>query len=108
MAGSGEFPDEIPEDVIEDLMEAEEELREPQRAKRKKRYPSTRDIAEAVRAVALMYRGGDPSEFPERVLEYLEEQGFYVGHVTEKRIWRTYETLVRRRVIPDTLGVVEW
>ena len=101
--------EEIPEDVLEELREAEEEIeREAGRAKRKRRYPSARDIAEAVREVALMARGSDPSEFPQLVIEYLERQGFYTGLVNERRIWRTYETLVRRGVIPDTLGVVEW
>ncbi len=101
--------DEIPEDVIEEIREAEEEVgRESGRVRRKRRYPSARDIAEAVREVALMARGVDPSEFPQMVLEHLESQGFYTGLVNERRIWRTYETLVRRGVIPDTLGVVEW
>lgn len=101
---------DIPEDVLEELEEAQKEIEREigGGARRRRRYPSTRDIAEAVREVALMSRGSDPSEFPEMVREYLERQGFYVGLVTDKRVWRVYETLVRRRVIPDTLGVVEW
>ncbi|WP_460123601.1 hypothetical protein [Stetteria hydrogenophila] len=102
--------DGIPEDVLEELKEAMEEIeREVGGGRRpRRRYPSARDIAEAVREVALAARGSDPQEFPDLVREHLEEKGFYVGLVTDKRIWRVYETLVRRGVIPDTLGVVEW
>ncbi len=104
---NGEF-DEIPEDVLEELREAEKELEEELRGSRRKRrrYPSTRDVAEAVREAAAMASGIDPGEFPNLVREILESKGFYTGLVTDKRIWRTYETLVRRGVIRDTLGVV--
>jgi hypothetical protein len=98
---------DIPEDVIEDLreaVEAEKGVREGRRARRK--YPSARDIAEAVREAALQARGLSPQDFPDLVIEILESKGFYTGLVNEKRIWRTYETLVRKGVIPDTLGVV--
>lgn len=106
---SSELSD-LPEDVLEELEEARKEVERELRAgrKRKRRYPTARDIAEAVREVALSARGADPAEFPEMVREHLERQGFYAGLVTDKRVWRVYETLVRRGVIPDTLGVVEW
>ncbi len=104
-----EIPD-IPEDVLEDLREIAEEIAAEARGRRrgKRKLPSTRDIAEAVAEAALRARGVPPEEFPNIVLEILEEQGFDTRYVTVKRIWRTYESLVRRGVIPDTLGVVMW
>ncbi|MEB3816634.1 MAG: hypothetical protein LRS46_01645 [Desulfurococcales archaeon] len=105
-----EFED-IPKDVIEELKEAEREIeKELQRGMRgrKRNYPTARDLAEAVREAALRASGISPDEFPSIVLEILESKGFYTGLITEKRIWRTYETLVRRGVMPDTLGVVTY
>jgi len=105
-----EFWKDVPEDVLEELREIEEEIEaeiKGRGGRRKRRYPSSRDIAEAVREAALQARGMDPQDFPQLVREILEAKGFYTGLVNDRRIWRTYETLVRRRVIPDTLGVVD-
>ncbi len=94
----------IPEDVLEEILEYEEQHRG--RKKKHKPYPSSRDIVEAVEEAALKARGIHPDNFPELVLEILREKGFDTSHVNIKRIWRTYEKLVREHVIPDTLGVV--
>lgn len=48
-----------------------------------------------------------PEDLPDRVRRVLEERGFYTGLVTDKRVWRIYETLVRRGRIYDVLGVVQ-
>ncbi len=102
--------DDLPEDVLEDLEEIAGEIASDTRrsVKRKVKLPSSRDLAEIVAEAAMMARGVDPSEFPQIVIQLLEERGFYTKYVNEKRIWRVYESLVRRRVIPDTLGVVMW
>lgn len=102
--------EELPDDVIEDLMETKQEVEERirPRGKQKLNLPSTRDIANAVIEAAYKARGLNPEEFPELVKEILENNGFNTRYVNDKRIWRTYETLVRRGVIPDTLGVVIW
>ncbi len=94
--------DYIPEDVLEEVLEEERK----QRMKKKTPYPSSRDIAEAVIEAAKMAQGIHPDEFPDLVLKILEDQGFDTRHVTVKRIWNTYESLVRRGVIRDTLGVI--
>ena len=94
--------DYIPEDVLEEVLEEERK----QRMKKKTPYPSSRDIVEAVIEAAKMARGVHPDEFPDLVLKILEDQGFDTRHVTVKRIWNTYESLVRRGVIRDTLGVI--
>lgn len=104
-----DVPD-IPEDVLEDLMETAREIEKSISPKERARLklPSTRDLAEAVREAAYKARGASPEEFPDIVRELLEEKGFNTKYVNDRRIWRTYETLVRRGIIPDTLGVVEW
>jgi len=108
--GEGFDLGDIPEDVLEDLEAIAEEISADTRraGKRKVKLPSSRDLAEIVAEAAMMARGVDPAEFPEIVLKLLKEKGFYTKYVNEKRIWRVYESLVRRRVIPDTLGVVMW
>lgn len=98
----------IPEDVVEDLEEAVEELREELKRgyrKRKLRYPSNRDIAEAVRSVSGSV--GVPEDLFAAVREYLESRGFYTGLVSERRVWMVYEGLVRKKAIRDFLGVLE-
>ncbi|MCE4607014.1 MAG: hypothetical protein F7B59_06790 [Desulfurococcales archaeon] len=93
---------DVPEDVVEEVIEEEEK---PKQGARKSKYPTQGEIAEAVRTTALTYNG-EPTVFPEAVLSYLEEQGFSVKHVSVKRIWRTYEKLVRTGRIGDVLGVM--
>ena len=101
--------DYIPEDGLREVLEEEERLyRRMKRGYRKRPYPSNRDIADAIREVIARHMVEHPDDFPEAVLEVLEERGFETRHVTIKRIWRMYETLVRKGVISDTLGVVVW
>ncbi len=95
--------DFIPEDALEDVLEAERELE--QKKRKRKPYPSSRDVVEAVIEAVRMF-SGHPDEFPDFVLELLKSKGFDVRHVTVQRIWRTYETLVRKGVIGDRLGVL--
>ena len=72
----------------------------------KKPYPRNDDIAEAILEVVGIPTL-KPEDFTDRVRKVLEEKGFYAGLVTDKRVWRIYETLVRRGRIYDTLGVVQ-
>jgi hypothetical protein len=99
-----DYSEYVPEDVLEEIRE----YGGRGTAKRKKPFPSSRDIVEAVKEAALIARGIHPDEFPDLVFRILEERGFDTRFVTIKRIWRTYENLVRRGVIPDTLHVVTW
>ncbi len=73
----------------------------------KLRYPSSGEVAEAIREVLAKYPLLKPDELVDRVREVLEEDGRYAGLVTAKRVWRLYEEMVRRGVIYDVLGVVE-
>jgi hypothetical protein len=101
--------EDLPEDVLEDLKESLEEVeREIERysgRRGKQRYPSNADIAEVVKRLSA-YALLDPQEFPDKVREELEKEGFYVGLVTDERIWRIYESLVRKGAIRDFLGVL--
>ena len=96
--------DYVPEDVLEEVLEAERTIY-PRRRARMKPYPSARDVVEAV-VEAVRSFSGHPDEFPDYVLEILHERGFDIRHVTVRRIWRTYENLVRKGVISDRLGVL--
>ncbi len=101
--GGDPLLDYVPDDVLREVLEQEER---PRKRRRRLPYPSGRDIAEAVEEASRIF-SGHPDEFPEFVLEVLRDKGFYVGHVTIKRIWRTYESLVRRGVMGDRLGVMD-
>ena len=72
----------------------------------KKPYPRNDDIAEAILEVVGIPTL-KPEDLPDRVRRVLEERGFYTGLVADKRVWRIYETLVRRGRIYDVLGVVQ-
>ena len=99
--------EEIPEDVLEELKEAMEEITPRRRRRGKTKLPSNREIAEAVIEAAKAW-GGSPEDFPDAVRSLLEDWGYDTRYVNDRRIWRIYETLVRRGVMRDTLGVVEW
>ncbi|MET1101123.1 MAG: hypothetical protein ABWW69_01395 [Pyrodictiaceae archaeon] len=97
---------DIPKDIIEDIeaYEREYKLRGVYKYK-KKPYPRSSDIAEAIRNILPAFYGG-PDEFPEAVLDYLAKKNYYVGYVTIKRIWRIYEQLYLKGIIRDKLGVI--
>lgn len=96
--------DYVPEDVLEEVLKetSRKELKQT-----KKPYPSARDIVETIIIASAMARSIHPDEFPQLVIKMLEDKGFDTRHVTVKRIWRTYEKLVREGTIRDVLGVVE-
>ena len=97
----------IPEDVLKDVLMAERE-RASKGKKDKEKYPSSRDIVDAVVKAVSYAHGIHPDDFPDLVYSILEDQGFSTKFVTVKRIWRTYENLVRRGVIGDILGVISY
>jgi hypothetical protein len=79
----------------------------PRRRRRgKKPYPHNGDILNAM--VKLFSREPfiKPLDFPDKVRAELEREGFYVGLVSDRRIWRIYEEVVRRGFLYDYLGVV--
>ncbi len=99
-----DYSDYVPEDMLEEVLEYEKSVK---RGKSRVRYPSSKDIVEAVKVAAERARGVHPHDFPEIVYRVLEEWGFSTKFVTIKRIWRTYETLVLRGIIRDVLNVVK-
>jgi hypothetical protein len=105
---SGDLSD-VEEDVIEDLEESIKEIEAFRRPRRKKklRYPSSRDVYEAVKEAARNVSPEiSPADFPDIVREVLRLRGFYTGLVSDKRIWRAYRVLVAKRSIPDVLGIM--
>ncbi len=74
--------------------------------RRKRPYPHNKDILEAIKKVLSREPWINPLDFPDKVREQLERDGFYTGLVSTRRIWRIYEEAVRRGFIRDYLGVV--
>jgi len=72
---------------------------------RKKKYPSRKDLMNAIKK-ALGKVILHPHDFPQAVYEVLMEEGFDCSYLTIKRIWKTYEEMVRRGEIYDILDVV--
>lgn len=93
----------IPQDVLKKSIKSEDKI-----TRRKQPYPSARDVVKAVIEAAKMAKGIHPHDFPYIVIEILKSNGFNTKHVKISRIWRTYEALVRRGIISDTLHVVEY
>lgn len=75
--------------------------------RRKFTLPCRSDIEEAVREASIRAYDVHPHEFPEIVYEILERKGFRTDKVSIKRIWETYERLVKKGVIADVLNVVK-
>ncbi len=102
--GEKDWSEYIPEDVLEEIVTEEKK----RTRKVKVKYPSSKDVVEAVIEATKMAKTIHPNDFPSLVLKILENQGYDVKHVTVKRIWRTYEMLVRKGVISDVLHVVKY
>lgn len=71
------------------------------------RYPSSSDVADAVRLVLCSKPFVDPSSLVGLVKEELRRRGFYAELVNAKRVWRIYLNLVRRGFLLDLLDVVK-
>jgi len=72
---------------------------------KKKPYPHNSDIARAIKEALALNPFARPEEFPELVRRVLEGWGFYTGLVSDKRIWRLYADMVKKRQIPNVLNV---
>lgn len=70
-------------------------------------YPRNDDVRRAIVRVLSQEYMMHPAEFPEKVFKELIDSGFFVRHLTVKRIWRIYEEMVKKGVIDDILGVVK-
>ena len=75
--------------------------------KKRKPYPHNSDIADAIVSVLFNEPWIHPADFAEKVREELKKKGFYPGLVSDKRIWRIYEEMVRKGRMYDILQVVK-
>ena len=96
--------DWVPEDVLKEVLEEEERLK-PRRKRVNKRRPTRKDLMEAI-TVALSDIS-KPYELPDRVYEVLEQRGFTTRFTSVKRIWETYEYMVKKGFLLDVLGVMK-
>lgn len=97
-----DYSEFIPKDLIDEM----EMYQKENKSKEKPRFPSSRDIVEAVKNASMLAKGLHPEEFPEIVIKLLKENGLDTRFVTVKRIWRVYQNLVERGIIPDVFGIV--
>ena len=74
---------------------------------RRRGYPHTSDVAEAIMDVLADEAYVRPYQFYDKVKAKLEGKGFNTSYVTVKRVWRVYEDIARKGRIYDVLGVVE-
>lgn len=93
--------DWVPEDVLREVMK---EIERKERKRINKRRPTRKDLMRIIMK-ALTYDVG-PQDFVDLVYELLEEEGYETKFTTVKRIWATYEQMVRKGFIVDYLGVV--
>ncbi len=96
--------DWVPEDVLEEVLKEIEKERKKRRKLNRKR-PTRKDLMRVIQK-ALTYDVG-PQDFVDLVYELLEKEGFETKFTTVKRIWRTYEEMVRKGFILDYLDVVK-
>ncbi len=75
--------------------------------KGKKPYPRNNDIADAILEVLSKKPYIHPDDLPDEVRAALEDKGFYAGLVSNKRIWRMYEKLVKSGKMYDVLMVMQ-
>ncbi len=96
--------DWVPEDVLKEVLEEEKRLRSKKRNVNRRR-PTRKDLMEAIsKAVSEVTK---PHDLPDRVYELLEERGFTTRFTSVKRIWETYEYMVRKGFLLDVLGVMK-
>jgi rRNA maturation endonuclease Nob1 len=81
--------EDVPKDVIEEIKEYEEKYLKKEAGKKKAKFPSNKDIAEAILRVTggIVYADA-LEELPEKVREVLREDGFDTRFVGTKRIQR--------------------
>lgn len=73
----------------------------------KKPYPHNKDIAQVILKVMREKPYVKPIDFINEVKRELENEGYYTGLVSAKRIWRIYAEYARKGWIYDYLGVME-
>jgi hypothetical protein len=75
--------------------------------KRKKGYPHNSDIMKVIMEISNKEIFIKPEDFYDKVKAKLEEKGFKTSFLTTKRVWRTYEEMVKKKIIYDFLEVMK-
>ncbi len=91
----------FPEDVLEEVLR--EINKEYKKERVNKKRPTRKDLMKAI--LEALKLEPSPQEFVDVVFEILEQQGFNTKFTTVKRIWLTYETMVKKGFIADVLDV---
>jgi len=95
--------DWVPEEALREVLEEIEKERRVRKVN--KRRPTRKDLMKVI--VEALSAGPSPQEFVDVVYEILEQKGFETKFTNVKRIWRTYEEMVKKGFIQDYLDVVK-
>lgn len=72
-----------------------------------KGYPRNSDIRETIYKAFRKGLVWKPDQLYTAIISELKAKGMKTNYVTEKRIWRIYEMMVRKKWMPDWLNVVK-
>lgn len=94
------YYDFIPEEVIQEIREYEEKIDRKSKGRSKTRFPSNEDVVDAIMKIT----GGvltkhNVETLYDNVIEYLKNQGFNTSALTESRVERLVNSLIRRGVL---------
>jgi len=67
----------------------------------RKKYPVNNVVKDIIARTA-MHSNHLPYELYKMVREALEDEGYYVGHINIKRVWRLYRELVNEGFFENT------
>ena len=85
------------------MREVLEQLKDESPRKVNKRRPTRKDLMKVI--LEALKEDPRPQDFPDFVYDLLEAKGFNVRFTSVKRIWETYEMMVKKGFIDDVLGV---
>lgn len=90
----------VSNELLKDIEEYERREFSRRSKNSKRRYPSNRDVVEAIKEIT----GGLVSRYMmenlyDAIKGYLEEKGFEVSALNEKRVWRLVLELVKKKHI---------
>lgn len=89
-----------PEELVKEVLE---QIREDKHGKLNRKRPTRKDLMKIIAEV--LKEDPRPQDFVDMVYELLEARGFNTRFTSVKRIWKVYETMVRKGFIDDVMGV---
>ncbi len=96
-----DYSNYITPDLLRDIEEYERSIaKRNSNEKRKSRFPSDKDVVEAIKQLTQGVLTRDIAEnLYERVKEFLEEQGYDTRYMYRRRFWRLVTNLVKKGIL---------